>query len=233
MNERERNNEFARFRKWWVTTKWADDPVYNDIAEAAWQAALSPAPQCTDCWAVGCEGAGRCACKCHLAGVSPAGTRQPDDKRPSVAALLEELSLCGLNWCIDLVEDGTPWEAIAEPEPQYFESLTEAMEFRDKLIRGDSVKGEGETVPECVKLVGDREPTVDEIRRGMELEPEAIAALGRNKLRSPAPSPGELAREIVQLIRHGDQANPIGAVASLLRSRGSGERPEPAGGEGA
>lgn len=29
---------FKQFRKWFTTTKWYDDPVYCDIAEAAWQA---------------------------------------------------------------------------------------------------------------------------------------------------------------------------------------------------
>src|SRR5208282_684238 len=34
-----------------------------------------------------------------------------------------------INYCEDLIEDGTPWEVPAEPEPSYFESLHEAVVF--------------------------------------------------------------------------------------------------------
>jgi hypothetical protein len=37
-----------------------------------------------------------------------------------------------------------------------------------------------ETIPYSVALVGDREPTLDEIRRGLELEPLALESLARN-----------------------------------------------------
>ena len=37
-----------------------------------------------------------------------------------------------------------------------------------------------ETIPYSVALVGDREPTLDEIRRGLELEPLALECLARN-----------------------------------------------------
>jgi len=40
-----------------------------------------------------------------------------------------------------------------------------------------------ETIPYSVALVGDREPTLDEIRRGLELEPLAEECLARNAAR--------------------------------------------------
>lgn len=43
-----------------------------------------------------------------------------------------------------------------------------------------------ETIPYSVALVGNREPTLDEIRRGMELEPFAQEALARNASRKNA-----------------------------------------------
>jgi hypothetical protein len=40
-----------------------------------------------------------------------------------------------------------------------------------------------ETIPYAVALVGDREPTLDEIKRGLELEPMALECLARNAAR--------------------------------------------------
>jgi hypothetical protein len=40
-----------------------------------------------------------------------------------------------------------------------------------------------ETIPYSVALVGDREPTLDEIRRGLELQPLAEECLARNAAR--------------------------------------------------
>jgi hypothetical protein len=46
----------------------------------------------------------------------------------------QKLAAClGIKYCEDLVDDGTPWEVPAEPEPQYFETLEEALTFYCEL----------------------------------------------------------------------------------------------------
>jgi len=45
------------------------------------------------------------------------------------SAMLGSLELCGITFRDELVEEGKPWEVAAEPEPQYFETLTDAVRF--------------------------------------------------------------------------------------------------------
>jgi len=53
-----------------------------------------------------------------------------------------------INYCDDLVADGMPWEVPAEPEPQYFETFSEALKFRDELAERE--------LREAKKLAEDR-----------------------------------------------------------------------------
>ena len=40
----------------------------------------------------------------------------------------------GIHFCEDLWEEGEPWEVPAEPEPQYFERLADAIKFYFELL---------------------------------------------------------------------------------------------------
>ena len=55
---------------------------------------------------------------------------------PCVTPTKDDLDLAEalhINYCADLVDDGTPWEVAAEPEPSYFETLKEAIVFLVEL----------------------------------------------------------------------------------------------------
>lgn len=43
--------------------------------------------------------------------------------------VLKELELRGIVYAPDLLDDGEPWEVMAEPEPQYFATLRDALDF--------------------------------------------------------------------------------------------------------
>lgn len=62
---------------------------------------------------------------CHIleGRETPDGTPAPTKEDLELAAALH------INYCADLVDDGTPWEVPAEPEPSYFETLRGAIVF--------------------------------------------------------------------------------------------------------
>src|SRR6266436_7354016 len=56
------------------------------------------------------------------------------EEAPQSSEFREEVALLlHIQYCEDLADEGTPWEVPAEPEPQYFATLKEAIEFRDNL----------------------------------------------------------------------------------------------------
>lgn len=60
-----------------------------------------------------------------------------------------------VNYCEDLIEDGTPWEVPAEPEPHYFATLQEAVVFLVNLPELESAPAQpdpGEEAPEAIAL---------------------------------------------------------------------------------
>jgi len=62
--------------------------------------------------------------------VSPA-----EEIRPALREVLCDLEHAGISWCSDLAEEGDAWEVPAEPEPQYFPTLHDAILFRDKIMQ--------------------------------------------------------------------------------------------------
>lgn len=64
-------------------------------------------------------------------------TRERDDLKERCAAnecatMTSDMELAKrlhIEYCEDLIEDGTPWEVPAEPGPQYFAELADAIEF--------------------------------------------------------------------------------------------------------
>jgi hypothetical protein len=49
------------------------------------------------------------------------------------AEIVDGLKLRGIQFCEDLCAEDTPWESVAEPEPQYFTTFLEAYDFQIKL----------------------------------------------------------------------------------------------------
>lgn len=63
---------------------------------------------------------------------------------------------------------------------QYWGRSGTSMSNESHEFLGWSLAKLEETIPYSVALVGDREPTLDEIRRGLELEPLALECLASN-----------------------------------------------------
>lgn len=73
-----------------------------------------------------------------------APTPEADDERAKFAtAMLGSLKLCGIEFHEELVEEGGPWEVYAEPEPRYFETLTDAVRFYAELAKLPAPEGMG------------------------------------------------------------------------------------------
>lgn len=78
---------------------------------------------------------------------------EADDERAKFAtAMLGSLKLCGIEFHEELVEEGGPWEVYAEPEPRYFETLTDAVRFYAELAKLPAPEGMGRDARMAINL---------------------------------------------------------------------------------